>query len=220
MYIFLHNLVHLNSLKRYRDGLPLCQEACQLCEEVYGPIHTETAKMLARLANIFYCQKQFDLAVPVYKRVRSIWQSIHDAFHPQVIRTLKIIAECFEATRNYDEAMLVYVELKGLRIEAEGYIDPDVAETICSIGYMEELQGHYDVALAHYEESLDIYEQFYGNKDDDNCENGSFTISCTPPAQRKAHSIHLTVGNTLSNIANIYDLQGSKIVENCVALEE
>ena len=63
---------YFQSLKRYHHALPLSQEALEICSQLHGDSHLDTALQLTNHANLLYCCENLEDSVPLYIKALSI----------------------------------------------------------------------------------------------------------------------------------------------------
>jgi tetratricopeptide (TPR) repeat protein len=75
-----------------------------LREAALGPDSSELLSTLDSLAYVYFGQKKFAEAEPVYKRLLALWESSAGLEHPMVALTLDKMAEFYAFQQRYEEA--------------------------------------------------------------------------------------------------------------------
>jgi len=161
---------YFKSLKRYKHAKPLSEEALQLCEQLMGAEHIETAQQLTNHANLLYCCEQLDEALPLFERALHLKQKILGDLNPITYNALDQLASVHYDSGNYPTALMLYREVLEThrtiaRQSRTGQAGPEVAVAMVNLARIYEVDlslRDFDKCYKLLDEVLIIYEDFYG----------------------------------------------------------
>ena len=129
-------------------------------EKNLGPDHPDVAMSLKGLADRYYCQRQYDLAEPLYRRVLAIREKTLGRDHPFVATSLTDLGNLAYARGRYAECEPIFRQALAIEEKTLGSEHPRVACTFACLAYAYQGLGDLARAEAHYLRALAIREKF------------------------------------------------------------
>ena len=157
----IHHLGSTNlRLGNYDDALNLYMRAKSIRTTLFGPESLKVAEVNNAIASLYMQQKQFKLAEPIFRELRSFLDSL-PADNPKPVweaRTLHSLGGTLARLQKYDEAVTVLVEALELKQLLLGNDTDSVAETQQSLAGVYYHVGQLDKAVLHAREAVRIRE--------------------------------------------------------------
>jgi CHAT domain-containing protein/tetratricopeptide (TPR) repeat protein len=173
----------LSRAGRYREAIPLMEDALRSHEMALGSAHSQVAASLNSLADLYRLQGQYGRAESFYQRALAVREQALGPTHPQVATTLDNLAELYRDQGQYGRAEPLYQRALVIREQALGPTHRRVAASLNGLAALYRLQGQYGRAEPLHQRALAIREQ---------------ALSPTHPY----------VAASLNSLADLYRLQG------------
>ena len=93
---------------RYREAIPLAEQALAIREKALGPEHPDLAASLHNLAEIYRTLGDYAKAEPLYRRSLAIREKALGPEHPDVATSLNSLAEFSAATGDFQGALALF----------------------------------------------------------------------------------------------------------------
>ena len=132
-----------------------------------GSHHTNTLFSMEQLANLYYTQKRYDEAEPLFREALQLSREVLGPHHPRTLNNMNGLAFLYHAQGRYNEAEPLYRELLQLCREVLG---PRHRATLAILNNLASLyydQGHYDKAEPLYRETLQLHREILGPRHPD-----------------------------------------------------
>ena len=114
---------------------------------------------LKGLADLHYCQREYDLAEPLYRQALAIRERALGPSHPFVATSLTDLGNLVYVRGRYTEAGPMYQKALAIEEQALGPEHPRVACSLACLAYAYQGQGELAKAEAHYRRALAIREK-------------------------------------------------------------
>src|SRR5579875_94245 len=155
--------VTLNSLAllyhrqgKYQNAKVLYQEALEVRERVYGPVHESIAQTLNNLASLYADLGKYQEAEVLYERALPIYQHTVGPDHPDTATALYNLAMLYEEQGKFSQAKPLYQQAFSIEecvLEAD---HPHLALNLVTRAAQCKEQGHYTEAEELYQQALAI----------------------------------------------------------------
>ncbi|HME01374.1 MAG TPA: CHAT domain-containing tetratricopeptide repeat protein [Terriglobia bacterium] len=208
---------------RYKDAVPVAEEALQVAEQTFGPERPEVAVSLDGLAEMYRAGGRYAEAVPLVARALGIQEKSLGPNDPDVATSLNNLAGLYKAQGKYQEAEPLYQRALGIRERAFGPEHHEVATSLNNLAELYDAEGRYDKAEPLLQRALAIQKK---SPDDLGTANVLANLAALYQAQsryalaepllQRALAIqeksfgpeHIAVADTLDNLATLYEAQG------------
>jgi tetratricopeptide (TPR) repeat protein/CHAT domain-containing protein len=215
----------LENAGRLGDALALAQKFVALARQRYGEDHTEYATAMSWLGVLYYSQRDYAEAEPLYKHALAIDEKALGPDHPDVGRNLNNLGQLYRDQGRYAEAEPLYKRALAIDEKALGPDHPNVGTDLNNLAGSYSDQGRYAEAEPLYKRALAIDEKVHGpdhpnvGTDLDNLA-GSYSdqgrYAEAEPLYKRALAIdekafgpdHPTVGAGLDSLGALYYAQG------------
>ena len=147
---------------RYREGLPLCEEALKIQETILGLWHPEVAFTLNYLGSIHQQEGRADDARLAYERALAIREKAFGPNSIEVAKSLHNLAEWRREHADYIEARTLLVRALSIHRHQLGELAPSVALNLTALAQIEVELGASLKAHELYERALNIQESVPG----------------------------------------------------------
>lgn len=147
---------------KYKEALPVAEEALRVAETTFGAEHLNTATALSWLGTICRFLGKYADAESLLKRSLAIREKTLGPDHPDVAESLNRLGDLYDAQGKYGEAEPLYERGLATREKALGPDHPDVATSLNSLANLYDDQGKYAEAEPLYKRSLTIWEKVLG----------------------------------------------------------
>jgi tetratricopeptide (TPR) repeat protein len=209
----------------YSLALVWQQKSLEICENVWGNDHPDTAVNYHNIASIYDTLCQYDPAMELYQKALAIVEKVLGKDHPDTAKTYDNIANMYHKQGKYNFAIELYQKALVAVEKALGKDHPYTASIYHNIASVYNSQGKYALALKWHRQALVILEKKLGKDHPDTATtynsiaNVSFELGKYDLAlkwHRKALVIlektlgkdHPETAGIYSNIARIYHRQG------------
>ena len=133
-----------------------------ICEELYGTEHPNTANVYNNIGSVYKCQGNFPKALEYYEKAMSIREHVLGVDHPDTATSYNDIGCIYYDQGNYSKALKFYSKALSIREQVLGSNHPNTAMSLINIGEIYNIQGDYPKALKYYGKALDIKERVLG----------------------------------------------------------
>ncbi|MEO1145548.1 MAG: tetratricopeptide repeat protein [Cyanobacteria bacterium J06638_22] len=174
----------LESQGRYREAIPLAQQAIAIREEALGAEALPVADSLNQLGLLHRAQGNYSAAEPLYQRALAIREAGLGSDHPDVAESLNNLAVLYYTQGNYTAAIPLLERSLSILESVLGEDHEAVGIALNNLAQLYEFQGDYFRAEQAFQRSLPILEQTLG-------------------------ADHPNVASSLNNLAALYRLQGN-----------
>ncbi|MBI3373963.1 MAG: CHAT domain-containing protein [Betaproteobacteria bacterium] len=192
--------------------------------EAFGPEHTAVAASLHKLAGLYYAQRRYAEAEPLYRRSLAIREKALGLEHPDVAASLYKLAELYRAQGRYAEAEPLLRRSLAILEKALGPEHRYVAIPLNNLAELYQTQGRYAEAEPLYRRALAIREKALGPEhpavarslnDLATLYHSQSRYADAEPLLRRSLAIrekalgpeHLDVAASLNNLAYFYQAQ-------------
>jgi class 3 adenylate cyclase/tetratricopeptide (TPR) repeat protein len=141
---------------------PLAHSVLQLCEQLHGPDHAETARALTNVARVAVHRREMDMAEPALRRALSILEKSLGADHPDTARTLAVLGGCFMGRGDYAAAEPFFRRALEVRERILGPEHPLTLGTLDNLAFLVKELDRLDEAERLSRRVLDVRERTHG----------------------------------------------------------
>jgi tetratricopeptide (TPR) repeat protein len=169
---------------KHEQAGQLFQAALLLREQLFGPLHVDTATVLHNLAELALARGQYPEAEQYYQRAFAIREQQLGRQHPETMASLDGLARLYSHQGKYQQAEPL---LEDVLATYETMLDPqhpEVATLLNNLAVVYESQGKYEQVEQLHLRALAIREQRLG-------------------------ALHPDVAATLNNLAGFYGIRGN-----------
>jgi CHAT domain-containing protein/Tfp pilus assembly protein PilF len=208
---------------RYKEAVPVAQEALQVAEQTFGPERPQVAVSLNGLAEMYRAGGRYAEAVPLVVRALGILEKSFGPNDRDVATTLNNLAGLYKAQGKYQEAEPLYQRALGIREKVFGPEHQEVATSLNNLAELYDAEGRYDQAEPLLQRALAIQEKSPDGLATANVLNNLAALyqaqsryALAEPLLQRALAIqekslgpeHIAVANSLNNLAALYEAQG------------
>ncbi|MGV9387392.1 FxSxx-COOH system tetratricopeptide repeat protein [Nonomuraea sp. NPDC003707] len=141
---------------------PFAARALAIIEAAHGPNHSETASMLAHLANNCRALGRADEAVSLEERALAIAETAHGTDHPVVAALLDNLGRSLCALGRANESVPLQERALAVTERVYGPSHPDIADRLQNLATSFRMLGRVSEAVPLEERALAITEKAYG----------------------------------------------------------
>jgi CHAT domain-containing protein/tetratricopeptide (TPR) repeat protein len=218
-------VVELSEAHRYREAIPLAQQALSLIERAPDATPFVVADYMIRLAMLYVANGEYPPAEPLYLRSLAIREQEVGPDSHFVASSLNHLAELYRLKGEYARAEPLYLRSLAIREKVFGPDHAAVATSINNLARLYYLKGDYARVEALYLRSLEAHERLLGPHHSDvaailNNLAGLYSLkgeyARVEPLYERALAIqekvygpvHTSVGASLNNLAGVYRAKG------------
>ncbi len=215
----------LKEARQYAEALPLVERALELREAVLGKKHSDVARCLYLLGDVYRQQRDYPRAEFFLQRALGVQEVVLGNNHPEVAASLQQLATLFSVQARYAQAEPLFLRALAIREAVLGKNHPDVARTLNNLAIQYKEQGLYSQAESLYERALAIRESVLGRSHPDVAQSLNNLADLyqqlaryqqAQPLFQRSLAIwetafgknHPLVAQSLNNLADIYQRQG------------
>jgi tetratricopeptide (TPR) repeat protein len=158
----MHDSDRLYEEGKYREGIPLTEEACSIFEKELGKRSAKLAVCLNDLAALYQRQGEFEEAEPLFKRALAIREKALGSEHPLAAVSLNNLAVLYQRRGEYGKAEPLLERALAIRERTLGPDHPEVATSLNNLALLYQQEGKYRKARPLYERALAIREKMLG----------------------------------------------------------
>jgi serine/threonine protein kinase/tetratricopeptide (TPR) repeat protein len=147
---------------QYTQSELLYQRALDMCKQLVGLEHADTASILNDLAKLYMLVGKYEQAEPLLKETLTIRERVLGPEHPEIARTLKDLGWLSSSQGKYKQAEPLLQSALSIGEQALGPIHPDLAEILNDLAALYYYQGKYEQAKPLYQRGISIYENTLG----------------------------------------------------------
>src|SRR5437867_2394985 len=147
--------------RQYGEAEHLFQAAIEQAER-FGPKDARLGASLNALGVVYFDEKNYAAAEPLFKRALSIREESLGPEHPDVGATLNNLAEIYWSQKNYAAAGLLFTRALEIAEKTLGAEHPNVGDGLNNLAALYRDQGNYVAAEPLYKRSLAIAEKAFG----------------------------------------------------------
>lgn len=148
---------------QFEEADKLYQRALTTCEQVFGPVHAQTAQTLNDLADLYHLQARYQEAESLLQRALAICEQVHGPWHLDTAQNLNDLALAYGHQRKYAETEPLLQRALAI---CEHVLGPSHQFTSISLNNLAVLYNHlgkYEKAEPLLLRSLAIREQEFGS---------------------------------------------------------
>jgi tetratricopeptide (TPR) repeat protein/transcriptional regulator with XRE-family HTH domain len=175
---------YLQERGQYKQAEPLLVRAIALREQHLLAEHSDTARSLNSLANLYWHQSKYEQAEPLYQQALAIFEQYLGAEHLDTAMCLDDLGVLYQHRGKYKQAESLFQRVLTIREQHLGVSHPDTAKCLNNLAGLYYAQGRYEQAEPLWMRALAIREQHLGAEHPD-------TAKC------------------LNNLAGLYYIQGN-----------
>ncbi len=153
---------YISSMHRYTDAEPFYRKAFELCIELLGRYHTDTANTMNNLADLYRILGKYHKAEVLYKKAYSVRKKVLGDKHPSTITTMNYLAQLYYHLGKYSEAEQLYKKVLKAREKTLGPNHPYTADTLKNMARLYEAKGKYEDGKTLLIRALKIYDETLG----------------------------------------------------------
>jgi tetratricopeptide (TPR) repeat protein/CHAT domain-containing protein len=157
-------VVRLYQAGKYAEATKVAERLLAIREKVLGPEHTDVARSLNNLAEVYRAQGRNAEAEPLYRRSLAIREKALGLEHPDVAIVLDNLAELYRAQGRYADAVPLYRRSLAIVENALGSEHPRVATALNNLAALYQAQARYPEAEPLYLRSLAIAKSALGSE--------------------------------------------------------
>jgi MYXO-CTERM domain-containing protein len=147
---------------RYREAIPLAEQAALLAENALGDDHPNVARCLNNLAALYWEQGLYGQAEPLLQRALGILEKTLGDQHPLVATSLNSIATLYLTQGRYGEAEPLFLRALGIAEKVLEENHPLVTASLSNLAALYWEQGRYGQAEPLLQRALGILEKALG----------------------------------------------------------
>lgn len=154
----------LTKKKKYKEAETCLKEALSAAEE-FGPQDLRVATTLNNLGLLYYNQKRYEEAEPVYNRAIQIRENGLGHEHPQVAISLSNLALLYYAQKKHTKALSLAQDALKIREKTLAPDHLDLAMSLNNLALIHHALKQHDKAERYSQRALEIREQHFGSDD-------------------------------------------------------
>lgn len=135
---------------RYKEAIPIAEQALAIREKSLGPEHPDVATSLNNLAELYRALGDYPKAEPLYRRSLAIQEQSLGPEHPDVALSLNNLAGIYEALGDYPKAEPLYRRALAIYEKALGPEHPSVALSLNNLAWLSTAKGAFQEAHAFH----------------------------------------------------------------------
>ena len=210
---------------QFDEALKVIESAEKMAVETYGKESAMYANYLNTKGGIFYFQKKYTQAEPLWLEALSIRAKTLGKEHPDYAKSLDNLGTLYLDKGDYNKAVSLYSQALSIRAKILGREHPDYVRSLSNLGGIYSDKGEYDKAEPLYLEVLAIREKTLGKEHPDYASSlyNLANLYKTHGDYDKAEPLHLkalsirakTLGkehpnytSSLNNLASLYENKG------------
>ena len=155
----LNQVAQLSQQNRYREALPLAEEALREVEKTFGAEGEQAAFVLNMLGTIHQRLGEYAAAEPLHRRALEIDERILGPEHPTVAYIVNNLAGALQSQAKFTQAEPLYRRSLAIREKVLGPDDPAVAVALNNLASLIKAKGRYAEAEPLYRRALSIAEK-------------------------------------------------------------
>src|SRR5262249_6262110 len=98
----------LREERKYREAIPIAQQALELAERLYGPQDLQVSEALTKLGSLYERQGLYTEAEPLFKRALEIAEQARGQDDATIAWILGELAGLYDSQHRFTEAVLIY----------------------------------------------------------------------------------------------------------------
>ena len=152
---------------KYDEALEIAQRCVELCEELYGENHPDTADSYNNIGVAYHHKGDYDAALEYYNKALTIRQQVLGENHPDTASSYNSIGIVYWRKGDYDTALENYNKSLAICQQLLGENHPSTAALYNNIGIVYDSKGDYNTALEYCNKGLAIRQQVLGENHSD-----------------------------------------------------
>jgi tetratricopeptide (TPR) repeat protein len=148
----------------YDKALHVCRRYIELCEEVYGNDHVESANAYNALGVVYAFLGEYPTAMDLFQMALPIKISVLGENHPSIAASYNNISNIFKKQGDYDNALMYGSKSLDIRKRAFGDEHLDTATSFNNIGNIYSDMKNYSKALQYHLKALEIRKKLFGEE--------------------------------------------------------
>ncbi|MCH2212335.1 MAG: tetratricopeptide repeat protein [Fuerstiella sp.] len=126
----INNLAAIRTRKTKLDELTMLKKEVKQLQASLGDSHPEVLKATQQLATLYVNRREYDLAVPIQKRMLAVHKETDGEETPDTLAAMQALAGSLLATGETDKAIVMHQHVMTRRMEILG---PEHADTLASL---------------------------------------------------------------------------------------
>jgi CHAT domain-containing protein/Tfp pilus assembly protein PilF len=155
----------LNHAGKYRDAIPLAQDALKLVESTKGPESLETEAACDKLGGLYLDNGDYAKAEPLYERALRISEKVLGREHGRTGTSLNNLAWLYYKMGSYSKAEPLYRRALAISEKIAGREHPDTAKILSNLALLYADSADYAKAEPLNKRALKIFEEKLGPED-------------------------------------------------------
>lgn len=147
-----------------QEGFELINEALNLLNGVYGPLHPDIGACNRLLARLSYVMGEHQAALLFQHRATMISERVHGIDNPNTATEYIHFSHYSFACGHISTALQLLYRARYIALLCHGESHPEMTQIDTNIGLILQLVGELDLALAFLENALSLSKVFYGEK--------------------------------------------------------
>ena len=160
-------MLKLRGQGRFRDAVPLAEQALAIRRAALGEKHPDSASSIMWLGVLLEEAGDNATARPYYEQALAIRSEVLGPEHSDMAVSLNNLGYLCKTTGDYAGARTYFEQALAIRRETLGYKHRDTAQTLHNLGTLYDSLGDYATARADYEQALAIRREVLGDKHPD-----------------------------------------------------
>ncbi|HEY7311235.1 MAG TPA: tetratricopeptide repeat protein [Gemmataceae bacterium] len=149
---------------KYREALPLTQQALTLSKQVLGEQHPDYAKSLTNLGGLYNEMGDYAKAEPLFQQALAVRKQVLGEKHPDYAQSLNNLALLYQRKGDYAKAEPLHRQSLALRKDLLGEKHPAYATGLNNLGTLYYDMGDYAKAEPLLQQALALRKQVLGEK--------------------------------------------------------
>jgi tetratricopeptide (TPR) repeat protein len=141
--------------RRYEEAERLLKLAVAEAEQ-FGAADTRLATSLRELGDVYFAQRKYDEAEPLFRRVVTVYETAQGSDHVDVAMALESLAMVVRVQRRYAEAVPLLERALAIQEKAGGPDDPIVAVFLSHLATCYQHLQKYDQAEVMLKRALEV----------------------------------------------------------------
>lgn len=148
-----------SELNQYQKALEYYENALQICEEVFGENHIETAVIYSNLGSLFQSMGKYDKALSFFEKAIKIEENVVGENHLNTATSYNNLGSLYQDVEEYEKALPLFEKALKIQQELIGENHFDTAGSYNNIGMIYKQQKEYQKSLQYFEKALHVHKQ-------------------------------------------------------------
>lgn len=152
----------LSEQGKYREAIPLAEQALEIRRRVLGEGESETLDALHRVGALYYYMGNFKQAVALLEQCLLLTRRLHSDEHVDTASTMDFLANAYLAAGEFTKAEPLFLQSWSIRSRILGNEHADTASSINNLAGLYQYWGKYGESEPLYQLSLGITRRIMG----------------------------------------------------------